>query len=87
MLVLELVPAALAREITTALSIPVIGIGAGEGCSGQVLVLHDMLGLGRGKALKFVRNFMDGQGSIDAAVRQFVADVKRGDFPTDIHAF
>jgi 3-methyl-2-oxobutanoate hydroxymethyltransferase len=87
MLVLELVPAALAREITTALSIPVIGIGAGEGCSGQVLVLHDMLGLGRGKPLKFVRNFMDGQGSIDAAVRQFVADVKSGDFPTDLHAF
>jgi 3-methyl-2-oxobutanoate hydroxymethyltransferase len=43
--------------------------------------------LSRGKPLKFVRNFMDGQGSIDAAVRQFVADVKSGDFPTDIHAF
>lgn len=88
MLVLELVPAALARELTGLLSIPVIGIGAGAGCSGQVLVLHDMLGLTGGEPFKFVRNFMDGSSSIEAAVRRYVADVKAGRFPDDaIHSF
>ena len=88
LLVLEMVPAAVARDLTNALSIPVIGIGAGAGCSGQVLVLHDMLGLTGGEPLKFVRNFMDGSAGIEAAVKKYVADVKSGGFPDDvIHGF
>ncbi len=88
LLVLEMVPAAVASEVTKALSIPVIGIGAGAGCSGQVLVLHDMLGLTGGTPLRFVRNFLDGSASIELAVRQYVADVKGGRFPDDaLHAF
>jgi len=83
MLVLELLPSALARDVTQSLAIPVIGIGAGSGCSGQVLVLHDMLGLTRGRLPRFVRNFMDGAPSIEAAVRSFVAEVKARRFPED----
>ena len=86
MLVLELVPAALARELTLALPIPTIGIGAGSGCSGQVLVLYDMLGLGEPR--RFVRNFLDGSPGIGAAAQKYVADVKGGRFPDDaIHGF
>ena len=70
------------------LSIPVIGIGAGVGCSGQVLVLHDMLGLTGAEPLRFVRNFLDGSAGIEAAVRRYVADVKGGLFPDDaLHGF
>jgi 3-methyl-2-oxobutanoate hydroxymethyltransferase len=88
MLVLEMVPAQLARELTQALPIPTIGIGAGSGCSGQVLVLHDMLGLTPGEPFRFVRNFMQGAGTIGQAVRNYVADVKAGRFPDDkIHGF
>jgi 3-methyl-2-oxobutanoate hydroxymethyltransferase len=88
LLVLEMVPAALARDLTNALSIPVIGIGAGVGCSGQVLVLHDMLGLTGGEPLRFVRNFLDGSASIELAVRKYVTDVKGGRFPDDaLHGF
>src|SRR5579863_3720978 len=88
LLVLEMVPAALARDLTKSLSIPVIGIGAGVGCSGQVLVLHDMLGVTGGEPLRFVRNFLDGSAGIEAAVRQYVSDVKGGRFPDDaIHGF
>jgi 3-methyl-2-oxobutanoate hydroxymethyltransferase len=88
MLVLEMVPAAVARELTASLSIPTIGIGAGTGCSGQVLVLHDMLGLTGGEPLRFVRNFLDGSDSIELAVRKYVTDVKGGRFPDDsIHSF
>ena len=78
----------LARDLTKTLPIPTIGIGAGSGCSGQVLVLHDMLGLSSGEPLRFVRNFMDGSDGIEAAVRKYVADVKGGRFPDDaLHAF
>jgi len=87
MLVLEMVPAAVARDLTASLPMPVIGIGAGSGCSGQVLVLHDMLGLS-GEPLRFVRDFLDGSASIEAAVRTYVMDVKAGRFPDDsIHSF
>jgi 3-methyl-2-oxobutanoate hydroxymethyltransferase len=83
MLVLELVPSALANDVTQALDIPVIGIGAGSGCSGQVLVLHDMLGVTQGKLPRFVRNFMQGESDIAAAVRRYVSDVKARRFPDD----
>jgi 3-methyl-2-oxobutanoate hydroxymethyltransferase len=84
MLVLELVPASVARVLTADLSIPLIGIGAGSGCSGQVLVLHDMLGITPGKQPRFVRNFMAGAGSVLDAARSYVRDVKSGAFPDDV---
>jgi 3-methyl-2-oxobutanoate hydroxymethyltransferase len=88
MLVLEMMPAALARELTKTLPIPTIGIGAGAGCSGQVLVLYDMLGLTGGEPLRFVRNFLDGSAGIGAAAQKYVAEVKAGRFPDDaIHSF
>jgi 3-methyl-2-oxobutanoate hydroxymethyltransferase len=88
MLVLELVPSALAASLMQALAIPVIGIGAGSACSGQVLVLHDMLGITRGKRPRFVRDFGTGAASIEAAVRAYVADVKSRRFPDDeLHGY
>jgi 3-methyl-2-oxobutanoate hydroxymethyltransferase len=88
MLVLEMVPAVLACEITALLSIPVIGIGAGSGCSGQVLVLHDMLGVAHGKPPRFVRNFAEPATSTADAVRLYVSEVKAGRFPDDaLHAY
>lgn len=88
MLVLELVPSVLARDVTADLPIPTIGIGAGSGCSGQVLVLHDLLGATRGKKPRFVRDFLAGAGSVDAAIAAYVADVKAGRYPDDaVHAF
>jgi 3-methyl-2-oxobutanoate hydroxymethyltransferase len=88
LLVIEMVPAALARDLTQKLSIPVIGIGAGVGCSGQVLVLHDMLGMSLGKTPRFVRNFLEGQPGIEDAVRHYVAEVKASRFPQDAaHGF
>ncbi len=81
MLVLELVPAPLAERITQALRIPVIGIGAGPGCSGQVLVLHDMLGLTTGHVPRFVRNFMDGAAGVPQALRAYVRAVRERRFP------
>jgi 3-methyl-2-oxobutanoate hydroxymethyltransferase len=88
MVVLEMVPAALARDLTAMLSIPTIGIGAGAGCSGQVLVLHDMLGMTSGEPFRFVRDFLTGTDGIEAAIRSYVAEVKAGRFPDDaVHAF
>ncbi|MFA7399384.1 MAG: 3-methyl-2-oxobutanoate hydroxymethyltransferase [Sideroxydans sp.] len=87
MIVMEAVPAALAADITQHLSIPTIGIGAGAGCSGQVLVLHDMLGIYPGKKARFVKDFMPGAGSIAQAVANYVAEVKAGAFPTAEHSF
>jgi 3-methyl-2-oxobutanoate hydroxymethyltransferase len=83
MIVFELVPSALAREITAATTMMTIGIGAGSGCSGQVLVLHDMLGITRGKLPRFVRDFMAEGGRVDEAVRRYVAAVKDGSYPVD----
>ncbi len=88
MLVLELIPSALARDITAASPIPVIGIGAGVDCSGQVLVLHDMLNLTAGKLPRFVRNFMQGSASAGDAVRRYVAAVKDKSFPDpELHTY
>lgn len=89
MLVLEMVPAPLATELTTELTLcATIGIGAGKGTAGQVLVMHDMLGLNLGKNPKFVRNFMDDAPSIRGAFEAYVAAVKGGQFPDDqVHAW
>lgn len=87
MVVLEMVPAALAKQITERVGMMTIGIGAGPDCDGQVLVLHDMLGIYLGKSPRFVRNFMDGAGSIQEAVAHYVAAVKSGAFPAPEHSF
>ncbi len=87
MLVLEAIPALLAAEITAQLTIPTIGIGAGAACSGQVLVLHDMLDIYPGKKARFVKNYMQGAGSIAQAVANYVAEVKNARFPTQEHSF
>lgn len=87
MLVLEAIPAALAKEVTESLSIPTIGIGAGADCAGQVLVLHDMLNVFPGRKAKFVKNFLAGQPSIEAAIQAYVAEVKAGTFPAAEHTF
>jgi 3-methyl-2-oxobutanoate hydroxymethyltransferase len=87
MIVLEAIPSPLAGQVTDALSIPTIGIGAGVDCDGQVLVLHDMLNVFPGKKAKFVKNFMQGAGSIQAAVERYVKEVKAGTFPAAEHSF
>ena len=87
LLVVEMVPASLAKEITQSIATPTIGIGAGGDCNGQVLVLQDMLGIYAGKSPKFVRNFMQGAGSIQQAVELYVQTVKSGEFPVAEHSF
>jgi 3-methyl-2-oxobutanoate hydroxymethyltransferase len=87
MIVLEAIPAALAREVTAALTIPTIGIGAGVDCSGQVLVLHDMLDVYPGKKAKFVKNYMRPGGTIQGAVELYVKEVKAKTFPGPEHSF
>ena len=80
-LVMEKIPADLAAKVTASVSIPTIGIGAGAGCDGQVLVVHDMLGLNNEFKPKFVRKYLNLEDQIHQAVGQYVADVKSGDFP------
>ena len=87
MLVLECVPASLATQISKALEIPVIGIGAGAGCDGQVLVLYDLLGVTAKYSPRFVKNFLTGTGDINTAVAAYVAAVKDGSFPGSEHSF
>lgn len=87
MLLMEVVPATLANQVTQALSIPTIGIGAGPGCSGQVLVLYDMLGIYSGKKARFMKNFLAGTGSIEEAVKNYVSAVKARAFPGPEHTF
>ena len=87
LVLLEAVPAALGKETTELLQVPTIGIGAGADCSGQVLVMHDMLGVFPGHKAKFVKNFMEGQTSIEGAVRAYVGGVKDGSFPAQEHCF
>lgn len=88
MLLLECVPSELAQEISHAVKIPVIGIGAGSATDGQVLVMHDMLGLSiTGRVPKFVKNFMVGQTDIQAALRAYVNAVKDVSFPGTEHGF
>jgi 3-methyl-2-oxobutanoate hydroxymethyltransferase len=87
MVLLEAVPAVLAKQITAALHVPTIGIGAGADCSGQVLVLHDMLDLYPGKKARFVKNYMQGAASIAQAVANYAREVKSGVFPAKEHSF
>lgn len=87
LIVLEAIPAALGAEVTARLHIPTIGIGAGAGCSGQVLVLYDMLNIYPGKKARFVKDFTPGASSIGDAVARYVAEVKAGTFPTVEHSF
>ena len=84
---MEAMPAQLGKEVTEMLTIPTIGIGAGPDCSGQVLVMHDMLGVFPGRKARFVRNFMEGAASIDDAVIGYVKAVKDGSFPAMEHCF
>lgn len=81
--VLEKIPAELARKVASSISIPVIGIGAGNGCDGQVLVMHDMLGINKGFSPKFLRRYADLATVIDSAVKGYITDVKSGDFPNE----
>ena len=87
MLVVECVPRDLGAALTSAVGIPVIGIGAGPACSGQVLVIYDALGVTAGRPARFVRNFMLGHDSIEGALKAFVAAVKNGSFPAPEHCF
>jgi 3-methyl-2-oxobutanoate hydroxymethyltransferase len=88
LMVLEMVPAGLAGEITGLLKVcATIGIGAGRDCDGQVLVLHDMLGLYPGKKGRFVRDFMAESQSIEGAVKAYVAAVKDGSYPGPEHSY
>ncbi len=87
LVVLEAIPAALGAEVTAQLAIPTIGIGAGPGCSGQVLVVYDMLGIYPGRKARFVKDYMTGATSIAQAVANYVAEVKSGAFPTAEHSF
>ena len=87
MLVLECIPASLAAEVTAGLGIPVIGIGAGADTDGQVLVIYDVLGIAGGRPPSFVRNFLDGQGSVLDALAAYVRAVKDGSFPDAGHCY
>lgn len=87
-LVLECVPSALAARITAAIAIPTIGIGAGPGCDGQILVLHDLLGMNSGhRRPRFVKDFLAGGGSIEGALRAYAAAVRDGSFPAPEHGY
>ena len=85
--VLECVPQALAREVTAALRIPTIGIGAGAGCDGQILVLHDLLGFNPDFKPRFVRRFADGAALVRAGVARYAAAVRSGKFPAGKESF
>ncbi len=87
LLVLECVPSTLAQQITQALQIPTIGIGAGADCDGQVLVVYDMLGINSGYVPSFVQNFLPGQVSLQAAIQAYVQAVKSGAFPSAAQSF
>ena len=87
MMVLEAIPAQLAKDVTAALTIPTIGIGASAACSGQVLVVYDMLGIFPGRKARFVKDYMAGAPSIQAAIENYVKEVKAKTFPAAEHTF
>ena len=86
-IVLEKIPAHLAKQVSEALSIPTIGIGAGQDCDGQVLVLHDMLGITTDFSPRFLRRYLDLENQITGAVEQYCSDVRTGDFPNDEESY
>lgn len=86
-IVLEKIPAELAARVSRELEIPVIGIGAGGGCDGQVLVMHDMLGINTGFSPRFLRRYANLAEIMNKAISQYVADVKSGDFPDDTEQY
>jgi len=81
--VLEKIPAALAKEVSESLSIPTIGIGAGRYCDGQVLVMHDMLGINNEFKPRFLRQYLNLATQVNGAVQQYISDVKSGSFPSE----
>ena len=82
-MVLEKIPASLAREVTSSLTVPTIGIGAGGDCDGQVLVMHDMLGISTEFKPRFLRQYLNLESQITRAVEQYISDVKSRDFPNE----
>lgn len=86
-MVLEVVPAEVARRVTGEISIPTIGIGAGAGCDGQVLVWHDLAGLTPGKPLRFVRRYADAHALLTQAARDYIGEVRSGAFPQPEHGW
>ena len=80
---LEKIPAALAKEVSESLDIPTIGIGAGGSCDGQVLVMHDMLGINTEFKPRFLRQYLNLSEQIQKAVQQYIADIKSSDFPNE----
>lgn len=86
-LVLEKIPASLATEVSKELTIPTIGIGAGSGCDGQVLVMHDMLGINNTFKPRFLRQYLNLQEQINQAVMQYISDVKSGNFPSEKESY
>lgn len=86
-LVLEKIPAALATEVSDMLSIPTIGIGAGKGCNGQVLVMHDMLGINNEFKPRFLRQYLNLEAQINSAISLYISDVKTGNFPSEHESY
>jgi len=86
-IVLEKIPAALAAEVTRSVTIPTIGIGAGAGCDGQVLVMHDMLGISTEFRPRFVRRYLELNESISSAIKAYCKDVKQGSFPNENESY
>ena len=86
-IVLEKIPASLAAEVTASLNIPTIGIGAGHGCDGQVLVMHDMLGINSEFKPRFLRKYLNMDEQITGAVKQYITDIKSSDFPNETEQY
>jgi 3-methyl-2-oxobutanoate hydroxymethyltransferase len=87
MVLLECIPATLGRTITAELHVPVIGIGAGPDTDGQILVVYDILDITTGRKPRFVRNFMEGAGTNQQALANYVQAVRRGEYPAPEHSF
>jgi 3-methyl-2-oxobutanoate hydroxymethyltransferase len=87
MMVIEAVPEPLARRVAESVQLITIGIGASAACAGQVLVLHDLLGAGVGRRPRFVKNFLQGSASLEAAVGAYIAEVQAGRFPGPEHVY